>query len=44
VKRLLLCLDYDGTISEIVRDPATARPVPGVPEILTELASHRDRI
>jgi trehalose-phosphatase len=44
VKRLLLCLDYDGTISEIVRDPAMARPVPGVPEILNELAPYRHRI
>jgi trehalose-phosphatase len=43
-KRVLLCLDYDGTISEIVRDPATARPVAGVPETLAELAPRRDRI
>jgi alpha,alpha-trehalase len=44
VKRLLLCLDYDGTISEIVPDPALARPVPGVLEALTELAARRDQI
>jgi trehalose-phosphatase len=43
-KRVLLCLDYDGTISEIVRDPAVARPVPGVPEILAKLAARPDRI
>ena len=43
-KRVLLCLDYDGTISEIVRDPAAARPVAGVPETLAELALRRDRI
>jgi trehalose-phosphatase len=44
MKRVLLCLDYDGTISEVVRDPAVARPVPGVPETLAELAARRDRI
>jgi alpha,alpha-trehalase len=43
-KRVLICLDYDGTISEIVRDPAAARPVPGVPETLVELAARRERI
>jgi trehalose 6-phosphate phosphatase len=43
-KPLLLCLDYDGTISEIVRDPAAARPVPGILETLAELAAHRERI
>ena len=44
VKRVLLCLDYDGTISEIVRNPAVARPVPGVLEALAELAMRPDRI
>jgi alpha,alpha-trehalase len=43
-KRVLLCLDYDGTISEIVADPTTARPVLGISESLAELATHRDRI
>ncbi len=43
-KPLLLCLDYDGTISEIVRDPAAARPVPGILETLAGLAARRDRI
>ena len=43
-KRVLLCLDYDGTISEIVQDPALARPVPGVPEVLAEFVARRDRI
>jgi Trehalose-phosphatase len=43
-KRVLLCLDYDGTISEIVRDPAAARPVPGVLEALAVLAPRRDQI
>jgi alpha,alpha-trehalase len=41
---VLLCLDYDGTISEIVRDPAVARPVAGVTETLAQLALRRDRI
>jgi trehalose-phosphatase len=43
-KRVLLCLDYDGTISEIVQDPALARPVPGIPEVLAEFVARRDRI
>jgi trehalose 6-phosphate phosphatase len=34
-----LCLDFDGTLSPIVRDPATARPLPGVPALLTALAA-----
>jgi trehalose-phosphatase len=40
---VLLCLDYDGTISEIVEDPALARPVPGVLEVLAEFGAQRDR-
>jgi len=40
----LLCLDYDGTISEIVQDPAVPRPVPGVLEVLAEFGAQRDRI
>jgi trehalose-phosphatase len=43
-KRVLLCLDYDGTISEIVQDPKVARPVPGVLEVLAEFVARRDRI
>jgi trehalose 6-phosphate phosphatase len=30
--------DFDGTLSPIVADPASAAPVPGVPELLEELA------
>ncbi len=30
--------DFDGTLSPIVRDPAMAEPVAGVPELLEELA------
>jgi len=40
----LLCLDYDGTISEIAREPRLARPVEGVLEVLRFFASHRDRV
>ena len=43
-KRVLLCLDYDGTISEIVQNPAAARPVPGVLDVLATFATRRDRI
>jgi len=32
-----LFLDYDGTLAPIVDDPAGARPVPGVPELLARL-------
>ena len=41
---LLLCLDFDGTISEIVPHPADARPVDGATEVLRALASHPDRL
>ena len=43
-KRVLLCLDFDGTIAEIVWDPAAARPVSGVSKTLAKLAARRDRI
>jgi trehalose 6-phosphate phosphatase len=33
-----VCLDFDGTISPIVEDPAAARPLPGVVELLGPLA------
>lgn len=32
--------DFDGTLSDIVNDPDTATPAPGVPEALQELAAH----
>ncbi len=41
---ILLCLDYDGTISEIAREPSLARPVSGAIEALRALAAHRGRI
>jgi trehalose 6-phosphate phosphatase len=43
-KPILLCLDYDGTISEIVSEPRLARPVDGVTEVLHVLAAHRERV
>ena len=36
--RLLLCLDYDGTLSPIVRDPAAARLAGSTRDILRRLA------
>ncbi len=43
-KPVLLCLDYDGTISEIAREPSLARPVNGAVDALRALATHRRRI
>jgi len=40
---ILLCLDYDGTISELVSRPAMARPVEGVIAALKSLERLRDR-
>jgi trehalose 6-phosphate phosphatase len=34
-----LCLDFDGTLSPIVEDPRAASPFPGVPELLSRLAT-----
>lgn len=34
-----LCLDFDGTLAPIVDDPDTARPLAGVEDLLTRLAS-----
>lgn len=36
--RSALFLDFDGTLSAIVKDPRDAHPLPGVPTLLTELA------
>jgi len=41
---ILLCLDYDGTISEIAREPRLARPVGGAVEALRAVAAHRERV
>lgn len=37
-RRLLVASDFDGTLAEIVDDPAAARPMPGVGELLGRLA------
>ena len=34
-----LCIDFDGTLSPIVDDPNAARPLPGVVELLPQLAA-----
>jgi trehalose-phosphatase len=41
---ILLCLDYDGTISELVSRPAMARPVEGVIAALKSMTLRRDRV
>jgi alpha,alpha-trehalase len=41
---VLLCLDFDGTLSEIVPHPADARPLSGVGEVLSALARDPARI
>jgi alpha,alpha-trehalase len=43
-ERLLICLDYDGTLSEIAAHPAQARPIDGAAEALAVLAAHPDRV
>jgi len=42
--RLLLCLDFDGTISEIIDDPWKAVPLPRAKAAIAELARHREKI
>jgi len=42
--RLLLCLDYDGTLSEIVPHPADARPLDGVGDLLAALTRDPERL
>jgi trehalose 6-phosphate phosphatase len=37
--RSALFLDFDGTLAAIVPDPRDARPLPGVPELLADLAT-----
>lgn len=41
---ILLCLDYDGTISDLVSRPASARPVEGVVAAIKALAAQPERI
>ena len=40
---LLLCLDYDGTISELVSRPSMAVPVAGAVDAVKAIAAHRSR-
>lgn len=35
--RLLVCCDFDGTLSHLVDDPGAARPVPGAVDVLDRL-------
>jgi trehalose-phosphatase len=41
---LLLCLDFDGTISELTSDPWKAVPLPRAKAAIAELTRHRERI
>lgn len=36
----VVALDFDGTLSPIVDDPASARPLDGIPEALGQLTAH----
>jgi len=38
-QRLLVALDFDGTISPIVAQPSAARPIPGALDLLRQLAT-----
>jgi trehalose 6-phosphate phosphatase len=42
--RMLVCLDYDGTISAITADPYAAHPVPGAREALKTCSAHPDSV
>jgi trehalose 6-phosphate phosphatase len=41
---LLLCLDFDGTISELTNDPWKAVPLPRAKAAIAELVRYRDRL
>jgi trehalose 6-phosphate phosphatase len=43
-RKMLLCLDYDGTLSEITARPSEAHPVPSVRKRVAALSAYRDRI
>jgi trehalose 6-phosphate synthase/phosphatase len=43
IRGLGLLLDYDGTLAELVTDPARAVPLPGAAELIDRIARHRDR-
>jgi trehalose-phosphatase len=42
--RFLLCLDFDGTISELTNDPWQAFPLPRAKNAVAELARYPDRL
>ncbi|HLI81329.1 MAG TPA: trehalose-phosphatase, partial [Candidatus Binataceae bacterium] len=42
--RLLLCLDFDGTISEITNDPWKALPLPRAKDAIARLARHPQKL
>ncbi|HYK64102.1 MAG TPA: trehalose-phosphatase [Patescibacteria group bacterium] len=39
-----LMLDYDGTLAEIVSDRANAKPLPGIPGLIDQIAAHDHRV
>src|SRR5271170_6144684 len=41
---VLLCLDFDGTISELTNDPWKAVPLPRAKKAIAELARHPDQL
>ena len=41
---LLLCLDFDGTLSELTNDPWKAVPLPRAKEAVAELARHPEKL
>ena len=43
-EKAALVIDYDGTLSPIVEDPAEAMPLPGVAELLAVLADRYERV
>lgn len=40
----VVCVDFDGTLSAIVDDPGSARPLPGVVDLLHRLAARYRRV
>jgi len=42
--RFLLCLDFDGTISELTNDPWAAKPLPRAKDAIARLARHPDQL
>src|SRR5260221_1794789 len=42
--RMLLCLDFDGTLAELTNDPWKAAPLPRAKEAVAELARHPQKL